>query len=115
MNQSLISSYAEYLRKMGYSAKTIHTYSKALEQAPDMWDTNVPSELYERINNALHQKQEYFLPAARHNIKPASSLFFMFVTGVSFKAYAKQETQNKSAYAGILKEFYVYSTEFKHI
>lgn len=59
MNQSLISSYAEYLRKMGYSAKTIHTYSKALEQAPDTWDTNVPSELYERINNALHQKQEF--------------------------------------------------------
>ena len=39
----------------------------------------------------------------------------MFVTGVSFKAYAKQEIQNKSAYADILKEFYVYSTEFKHM
>ena len=115
MNQSLISSYVEYLRKMGYSAKTIHVYSKALEQAPDTWNTNVPGELYEHINNALHQKQEYFLPAARHNIKPASSLFFMFVTGVSFKAYAKQEIQNKSAYADILKEFYVYSTEFKHM
>lgn len=115
MNQSLISNYVEYLRKMGYSAQTIHTYSRALEQAPDTWDTNVPGELYERINNTLHQKQEYFLPAARHNIKPASSLLFMFITGVSFKAYAKQEIQSRSAYADILKEFYVYSTEFKHM
>lgn len=39
----------------------------------------------------------------------------MFVTGVSFKAFTKQEIQNKSAYAGALKEFYVYSTEFKHM
>lgn len=115
MNQSLISSYVEYLREMGYSAQTIHAYSKALEQAPDTWNTNVPSELYEHINNTLNLKQEYFLPAARHNIKPASSLLFMFVTGVSFKAYTKQEIQNKSAYAGVLKEFYVYSTEFKHM
>ena len=60
MNQSLISNYVEYLRKMGYSAQTIHTYSKALEQAPDTWDTNAPGKLYERINNTLHQKQDYF-------------------------------------------------------
>ena len=84
MNQSLISNYVEYLRKMGYSARTIHTYSKALEQAPDTWDTNAPGKLYERINNTLHQKQDYFFPAVRHNIKPASSLLFMFITGISF-------------------------------
>ncbi|MDE6517240.1 MAG: tyrosine-type recombinase/integrase [Acetatifactor sp.] len=115
MNQSLINSYVEYLRKMGYSASTIHAYSKALEQAPDTWDTNVPGELYEHIINTLKLKQEYFLPAARHNIKPASSLLFMFVTGTSFKAYTKQEIQSQSAYVGVLKEFYVYSTEFKHL
>lgn len=115
MNQSLISSYVGYLRKKGYSAQTIHAYSKALEQAPDTWNTNVSRELYEHINNTLNLKQEYFLPAARHNIKPASSLLFMFVTGVSFKAYAKQEIQDKSAYVGVLKEFYVYSTEFKRM
>ncbi len=115
MNQSLISSYVEYLRKIGYSAQTIHAYSKALEQAPDTWNTNVPKELYEHIINTLKLKQEYFLPAARHNIKPASSLLFMFVTGTSFKSYTKQEIQSQSAYAGVLKEFYVYSTEFKHL
>ncbi len=57
MNQSLISNYVEYLRKMGYSAQTIHTYSKALEQAPDTWDTNAPGKLYERINKAEYSKR----------------------------------------------------------
>lgn len=100
---------------MGYSAQTIHAYSKALEQAPDTWNTDIPRELHEHINNTLNLKQECFLPAARHNIKPASSLLFMFVTGVSFKTYTKQEIQNKSAYADVLKDFYVYSTEFKRM
>lgn len=115
MNQTLINSYAEFLRKTGYSEQTIHAYSKALEQAPDTWNTNVPQELYEHINNTLKSKQEYFLPAARHNIKPASSLLFMSVTGVAFKAYTKQKIRSKSAYASVLEEFYIYSTEFKHM
>lgn len=115
MDQTLINSYAEHLRNMGYSEQTIHAYSKALEQAPDTWNTNVPQELYEHINNALNSKQEYFLPAAMHNIKPASSLLFLLVTGIPFKAYAKQQILSKSAYADILHEFYIYSTEFKHM
>lgn len=60
MDQLLINSFVEYLRKMGYSAQTIHAYSKALEQAPDTWNTNVPRELYEHIKNTLNLKQEYF-------------------------------------------------------
>ena len=99
MNQTTIKNYVEYLRKIGYSEQTINAYSKALEQAPSTWNTCVPQELYEHINNTLKSKQEYFLPAARHNIKPASSLLFIFLTGVSFKNYSKQIIKSNSAYA----------------
>lgn len=60
MNQSLISSYVEYLRKMGYSAKTIHVYSKALEQAPDTWNTNVPGvkRKASRVGGKAHMPSE---------------------------------------------------------
>ena len=115
MNQTTIKNYVEYLRKIGYSEQTINAYSKALEQAPSTWNTCVPQELYEHINNTLKSKQEYFLPAARHNIKPASSLLFIFLTGVSFKNYSKQIIKSNSAYAPTLEEFFTYSTKFKHM
>ncbi len=84
MNLQIIKNFVEYLNDKGYSAQTIHAYSKALEQAPDTWNTNVPHELYEHITCSLQSKQELFLPGTRHNIKPASSLLFLMITGISF-------------------------------
>ena len=115
MDQRLIITYVEYLRKKGYSERTIHAYSKALEQVPDAWNTDVPRELYEHINNTLSLKQECFSPAARHNIRPASSLLFQMVTGIPFKSCTEQTAWGGSVHADILKEFYIYSTEFKHM
>lgn len=115
MNPQIIPKFAEYLKDRGYAAQTIHAYSKALEQAPDTWNTDVPQELYEHINGSLQSKQELFLPSARHNIKPASSLLFLIVTGVSFKFYARQASLQESKYAELLSEFLTYSIEFKHM
>lgn len=53
MNPQIIQKFAEYLKARGYAAQTIHAYSKALEQAPDTWNTDVPQELYEHINGSL--------------------------------------------------------------
>lgn len=115
MNPQIIQKFAEYLKARGYAAQTIHAYSKALEQAPDTWNTDVPQELYEHINGSLQSKQELFLPSARHNIKPASSLLFLMVTGVSLKFYARQASLQESKYAELLSEFLTYSIEFKHM
>lgn len=57
MNSKIIQSFADYLCDKGYSAQTIHAYSKALEQAPDTWNTKNRQELYEHINCCLQQKQ----------------------------------------------------------
>ena len=115
MNSKIIQSFADYLCDKGYSAQTIHAYSKALEQAPDTWNTKNPQELYEHINCCLQQKQELFLPSARHNIKPASSLLFLMLTGISFKAYTKLVLLQESKYNEILTEFFSYSVDFKHM
>jgi len=53
MNPQIIQNFAEYLKDRDYSAQTIHAYAKALEQAPDTWNTSVPQQLYEHINGSL--------------------------------------------------------------
>ena len=60
-------------------------------------------------------RQELFLPSARHNLKPASSPLFLFVTGISFKVYAKQASLQASKYVDILSEFFAYSVELKRM
>ncbi len=115
MNLQIIQNYAEYLTEKGYSPQTIHAYSKALEQAPDTWNTDVAHKLYEHINQSLKIKQELFSPNARHNIKPASSLLFLMITGVTYKEYEKRISPQESIYSDILSEFFIYSVEFKHM
>jgi site-specific recombinase XerD len=112
MNQQLIKSYVEYLEEKGYSRQTVHAYSKALEQAPDTRNTQVPQELYEHKNDVLKSGKEHFPVSANHNIKPASSLLFLMVSGTTIKEYSRQHTKC-SVNDGILNEFYRYSTEFK--
>lgn len=112
MNPELIQTFREFLKEKGYSKQTIHVYSKALEQAPDTWNNQATPELYEHITNTLKTEKEQFLPAARHNIKPASSLLFLMISGITFKEYTKQSA-SCTEYTSILDEFYKYSTEFK--
>lgn len=112
MNQQLIQSYVEYLKEKGYSRQTIHAYSKALEQAPDTLNTQVPQELYEHINYVLKKRKEHFSVGGYHNFKPASNLLFLMVSGTTIKEYTRQHTKH-SVNDGILDEFYRYSTEFK--
>ena len=114
MNPKLIQKFTAFLKEKGYSQQSIHDYSKALEQAPNTWNTQVPQELYEHIIHTLKTEKEQFLPAARHNIKPASSLLFFMVSGITFKEYSKQFVAC-TEYDDILDEFYEYSIGFKSI
>ena len=41
MNLKIIHNFKKFLENRGYSPQTIHTYMKALEQAPDSWNENV--------------------------------------------------------------------------
>lgn len=42
MNLEIIHNFEEFLGNKGYSSRTIHTYTKALEQAPDSWIVTEP-------------------------------------------------------------------------
>lgn len=114
MNHQLIQSYVEYLERKGYSSRTIRFYSKALEQAPEIWNTETAQELYEHITNVLTMKRKHFSISAYHNITPASSLLFLMVSGTTIKEYSKQHTKH-SVNDSILDEFYRYSIEFKRM
>lgn len=112
MDPILIKRYAEFLKSSGYSRDTIRIYCKALEQVPDAWDNQVPSELYQHIINDLNFDENLSQNSATRCIKPASKLFFLMISGISFKDYAKKNIAS-TEYSYIINEFYVYSTEFK--
>lgn len=115
MDQNLIMQYTRFLKELGYSNRTVHYYSTALEQAPSSWNTDIAEDLYEHITNTLKTKTKCFKSAAIHNIKPASSLLFLMRTGITFKSFSKHYANKNSSYSDILEEFYHYSNEFKHM
>ena len=53
MNPEIIYTFEKFLENKGYSPQTIHTYMKALEQAPDSWNVTDSQLLYEHINRTL--------------------------------------------------------------
>lgn len=115
MNKKTIQNYEIFLKKQGYMPQTIHAYVKALQQAPDSLNTTNQEQLYEHINHTLTMKDALFTPGTRHNIKPASSLFFFMMTGETYKNFDKKQRFYKLEYVNILEEFFKYSTEFKHL
>jgi len=114
MDPNRIQQYAEFLKDKGYSKRTIHCYSKALEQAPETWNTQVPQEIHEHITKTLATAKMNLTPTNRNNIKPASSLLFLMIAGITLKEYSRRHPQ-RSLHADILDEFFEYSTEFKGI
>ena len=69
MNPAIIHDFEKFLENKGYSPQTIHTYAKALEQAPDSWNVTEPKLLYEHINHTLTDNNQTFPPAIRHNLE----------------------------------------------
>jgi site-specific recombinase XerD len=112
MKQQFIENYVEFLNEKGYSTRTIHAYSKSLEQVSLPWNHIDPPELYEHIKNVLALRDKSFTLSVRHNIKPALSLLFLMATGMTFKEYISK-LPNDNHYTAILNEFYQYSTGFK--
>lgn len=115
MNLEIIHNFEKFLENKGYSPQTIHTYAKALEQAPDSWNATDPQLLYEHINQTLLADNQSFTSAVRHNIGPASSLLFLMQTGESFRNYDREKKYSTIRNKELLEEFFKYSTEFKHI
>ena len=115
MNPEIIYTFEKFLENKGYSPQTIHTYMKALEQAPDSWNVTDSQLLYEHINRTLTNNNQTFSPATRHNIGPVSSLFFQMQTGEIFKNYDRNQKYKTVRNKELLEEFFRYSTEFKHI
>lgn len=115
MNLEIIHNFEKFLRNKGYSPQTIHTYTKALEQVPDSWNVTEPQLLYEHINYTLTDNNQTFSPSTRHNIGPASSLFFQMQTGEVFRNYNRNQKYKTTRNKELLEEFFKYSTEFKHI
>lgn len=71
MNLEIIYNFEKFLRNRGYSPQTIHTYTKALEQAPDSWNVTEPQLLYEHINYTLIDNNQTFSPRKHiHGITP---------------------------------------------
>lgn len=114
MNQIKIQQYEKFLMEKGYSEQTIRFYSKALEQTPDDWNTKVSAELYEHITKTLTTAKELFSSTIYHSLKPASHLYFLMITGISYKDYTRKHPE-PTEYDFILDEFFEYSTEFKGI
>jgi site-specific recombinase XerD len=114
MNHPFIQKYVHFLTEKGYSTQTIHAYSKAVERVPQIWDSVESQDLYEHINNVLATRNKFFTVNVSHNIKPALSLLFLMVTGITFKEYVAK-LPKRDQYSIILNEFYQYSTGFKGI
>lgn len=114
MKQSIITHYVDFLRNQGYAQQTIIRYSTALEKAPDSWLLTSPEQLHEHITRTLMEEHPEWNKSVWHNIKPASALFFLQRTGISYKVY-KQSLVSTTVNADIIMEFYKYSTEFKHL
>lgn len=115
MNSETIYNFEKFLKNKGYSPQTIHTYTKALEQAPDSWHTTDPYLLYAHINRTLYDDNQSFSTSVRHNIRPASSLFFQMQTGKLFRSYDREQKYKMAKNKELLEEFFRYSVEFKHI
>ncbi|OPJ60575.1 tyrosine-type recombinase/integrase [Clostridium oryzae] len=114
MDQIKIQQYTDFLMEKGYSEQTIRLYSKSLEQAPDDWNIQVPAELYAHITKTLTTAKEVFTSTIYHNLKPASHLYFLMITGDSYKEYNRKHPE-PTEYDIILNDFFKYSTEFKGI
>ena len=115
MNPEIINNFEKFLENKGYSPQTIHSYTKALTQAPDSWNVTDPQLLYEHINHTLTDNNQTFSPYTRHNIGPASSLLFQMQTGKVFRNYDRNQKYKTTRNKELLEEFFKYSTEFKHI
>ena len=115
MNQEIIYNFKRFLENKGYSPQTIHTYAKALEKAPDSWNVTDSQLLYEHINHTLTDNKQTFTPTTKHNIGPASSLLFQMQTGKSFRNYDRYQKYKTVRNKELIKEFFKYSTEFKHM
>lgn len=115
MNLEIIHNFEKFLGNKGYSPRTIHTYMKALEQAPDSWNVTEPQLLYEHIIYTLTDNNQTFSPSTRHNIGPASSLLFQMQTGEVFRNYDRIQKNKTTRNKELLEEFFKYSTEFKRI
>lgn len=115
MNQEIIYNFKRFLENKGYSPQTIHTYAKALEKAPDSWNVTDSQLLYEHINHTLTDNKQTFTPTTKHNIGPTSSLLFQMQTGKSFRNYDRYQKYKTVRNKELIKEFFKYSTEFKHM
>ena len=115
MNLEIIYNFEKFLENKGYSPQTIHMYTKALEQAPDSWNTTDSYLLYENINQTLFDDIQSLPPSVRHNIRPASSLLFQMQTGKLFRNYDREQKYKTTRNKELLEEFFIYSVDFKHI
>lgn len=115
MNPETIYNFEKFLENKGYSPQTIHTYTKALEQAPDSWNTTDSYLLYEQINRTLFDDNQSLSPSVKHNIRPASSLLFQMQTGEMFRNFDREQKYKTKRNKELLEEFFIYSVEFKHI
>lgn len=115
MNSETIHNFEKFLENKGYSPQTIHTYSKALEQVPDSWNTTDSYLLYEHINRALFDDNQSLSPSIRHNLRPASGLLFQMQTGELFRNFDREQKNKAKRNKELLEEFFIYSVEFKHI
>lgn len=114
MNQQSIETFSVFLKSKGYAEQTIHIYSKVLEIVTDTWNTNDPNLLYEHINSTLKTLEPTLNTSTRHNIRAAARQFFLLKTGNIYKDYI-HKTNTHPSYDDVINDFFVYSTEFKHI
>lgn len=114
MKQSIVKHYVDFLRNQGYAPRTIICYSTALGKVPDSWLLTSPEQLHEHITRTLMEEHPVWNNSVWHNIKPASALFFLQRTGMSYKVY-KQSIVPTTVNTDIMIEFYKYSTGFKHL
>lgn len=115
MKPESIQTYANFLESRGYAPQTIHNYSMALVDFPDLKNTSDPYKIYQHINEYLATKDHQLTPYIKHNVSAATSQLFLMFTGVSYSDFKKETLQCQSPSNQLLDDFYRYSTEFKHL
>jgi site-specific recombinase XerD len=114
MEHSQIQNLKAFMRGRNYSQFTIQKYCKSLGNFPNGLYKLETNFLFEHIKKSKTNFSKNHSDSLIGNHNAVANLYFLMLTGKTFRTYAKSIKKQKS-YDEILEEFYIYSIEFKKL
>lgn len=102
------------MREPNYAKATIQKYCISLKNLPNRLYSLEENLLFEHIKKSKIKFSKNNSISLIGNYNASVNLYFLMLSGKTFKDYAKSIKKQKF-YDEIIEEFYVYSIEFKKI